>query len=85
MNKNIKYFYRSVHSKIVLVSWKSYVHFSEQKTRPISFSYFLKCCWKMLAACSPFLAGLRVKNEGSLLESVKEMFIFSVKKIRPLK
>lgn len=34
----------------------------------------------MLAACSPFLAGLRVKNEGSLLESVKEMFIFSVKK-----
>lgn len=34
----------------------------------------------MLAAYSPFLAGLRVKNEGSLLESVKEMFIFSVKK-----
>lgn len=33
----------------------------------------------MLAACSPFLAGLRVKNEGSLLESVKEMFIFSPK------
>lgn len=33
----------------------------------------------ILAASSLFLAGPRVKNEGSLLKSVKEMFIFSVR------
>lgn len=53
--------------------------FSKQRNKANFFFYFLKCCLKILAACSPFLAGLRVKNEGSLLKSVKEMFIFSFK------